>query len=493
MTGSTERRRCWTCRERKIACDKAIPACLKCLEKGKICPGYGMKLSWPRGNNPSRSAQGNKHYIQPVRDVKSEYINVTTTDIEASEDRYPATHSQYSDSFTPRRSLELVSVRESELDPFSLFDSRSPVARLLATYSVEDHLYQLLARISLSDDTPGSLAPRHALSAISYQHLGRHDEAMLHQAKSLTALQTAISNPIDMTTALQTMASSMLLNIFETMNFDGSSLNWAIFFCGTKKIAKTVHRQNNTYEGDPALILDWVFYHDVMYKFSIRHWSDKLEQQILLAAEDKIVSKAVFSPLRQVILPSLGCSLELLDVVCQIVEVVLDRDDPHFRSDQHLAAIRTLELRLERLEQRVSAVTEDVDCDTRATKKLAELFRLAAYIYLERLAKGSESQETKVRCLLDDAFGLLRELKVCERPWPLFIIALEARTDEERVLILSVLEQSLIQRPMGNLTITQRLIHAAWIQQDLHATSAIDPLLVYDTVVSGNRVPPSFT
>lgn len=193
------------------------------------------------------------------------------------------------------------------------------------------------------------------------------------------------------------------------------------------------------------------------------------------------------------ILPSLGCSLELLDVVCQIVEVVLDRDDPHFRSDQHLAAIRTLELRLERLEQRVSAVTEDVDCDTRATKKLAELFRLAAYIYLERLAKGSESQETKVRCLLDDAFGLLRELKVCERPWPLFIIALEARTDEERVLILSVLEQSLIQRPMGNLTITQRLIHAAWIQQDLHATSAIDPLLVYNTVVSGNRVPPSFT
>ena len=85
------------------------------------------------------------------------------------------------------------------------------------------------------------------------------------------------------------------------MNFDGSSLSWAIFFCGTKKIAKTVHRQNNTYEGDPALILDWVFYHDVMYKFSIRHWSDKLEQQILLAAEDKIVSKAVFSPLRQVV------------------------------------------------------------------------------------------------------------------------------------------------------------------------------------------------
>ena len=57
-----------------------------------------MKLSWPRGNNPSRSAQGNKHYIQPVRDVKSEYINVTTTDIEASEDRYPASESRFQES-----------------------------------------------------------------------------------------------------------------------------------------------------------------------------------------------------------------------------------------------------------------------------------------------------------------------------------------------------------------------------------------------------------
>lgn len=49
-----------------------------------------MKLSWPRGNNPSRSAQGNKHFIQSVKDVRPEYINVTITDIEASEEGYQA-------------------------------------------------------------------------------------------------------------------------------------------------------------------------------------------------------------------------------------------------------------------------------------------------------------------------------------------------------------------------------------------------------------------
>lgn len=174
---------------------------------------------------------------------------------------------------------------------------------------------------------------------------------------------------------------------------------------------------------------------------------------------------------------------------------MLDRDDPQYRSQKHLAAIRILELRLERLDQRISAVSsaEDPDCDTVSTRKLAELFRLAACIYLERLARGSESSDPQVKRLLDDAFDLLRQLGVCDRPWPLFIMALEARTDDERVLILSILEKSLIQRPMGNLTITQRLIHAAWVQQDLHAVSGIDPLLVYNAVVSGNRVPPSFT
>lgn len=188
--------------------------------------------------------------------------------------------------------------------------------------------------------------------------------------------------------------------------------------------------------------------------------------------------------------------MELLDVLCPIIEAVLDRDDPQYRSEQHRAAIRTLELRLDRMDQRVSAVSAtegDYHDGSFCLSKVAELFRVAAYIYLERLAKGADNNEPKVNCLLDRAFQLLREMGLCDRPWPLFIIALEARTDEERVLILSILENSLTQRPMGNLAITKRLIHAAWVQQDLHAVSGIDPLLVYSTVISGNRVPPSFT
>jgi hypothetical protein len=89
----------------------------------------------------------------------------------------------------------------------------------------------------------------------------------------------------------------------KTLDFDGSSLSWAIFFCGCKKIVNLVHTPHTTYEGDPAVILDWIFYHDTLYKFSIRHWYPKQTQQILLAAQEKVVSKAIFSPLRQVVRP----------------------------------------------------------------------------------------------------------------------------------------------------------------------------------------------
>jgi hypothetical protein len=38
-----------------------------------------------------------------------------------------------------------------------------------------------------------------------------------------------------------------------------------------------------------------------MYKFSIRHWREKNKDQIQLAEQRKVLSKAVFSPERQTV------------------------------------------------------------------------------------------------------------------------------------------------------------------------------------------------
>lgn len=91
------------------------------------------------------------------------------------------------------------------------------------------------------------------------------------------------------------------------MKPDGSPLSWAIFFCGTKRLLWTMHHDGTEYEGKGAMILDWIFYHDVLCKFSISHWKQRGPDQIKLAGQAKIISKAAFSPLRQVVSLFIAC------------------------------------------------------------------------------------------------------------------------------------------------------------------------------------------
>ncbi|EHK18365.1 uncharacterized protein TRIVIDRAFT_77131 [Trichoderma virens Gv29-8] len=379
----------------------------------------------------------------------------------------------------------------ARLDPFLASHTWSPVARLVSSSQSCDELYGLLVRMSFQDDSLPSLASRYAISALSYQHLAMDKTAVMHQTRAIRALQAAIETAVP-AECMQLMAASMLLNIYETLNFDTSDLSWSIFFCGTKRIANFVTKTDDTYFGDEALIIDWVFYHDVMYKFSIRHWREKNKDQIQLAAQRKVLSKAVFSPERQTIVPILGCSLELLDLLCQAIDAVYEPGDPDYQSESHLKLIRSLEIRLKYLQQRQSTVAPLDGPEMRQEAIVAELYRLAAIIYLLRMAKGEPENSKAVAHVVDQAYELLQQLVYCERPWPLFVVALEARTEEHRMRMLKVLEKSLERRPLGPMTLVNRMIPDAWTQQDLRESS-IDAFTLYGMIISRHRVPPCFT
>ena len=83
--------------------------------------------------------------------------------------------------------------------------------------STETELYHLLVRMSLNDDSPPALATRHALCSLSYQHLDLKVQARHHQVQALAALQVSIEglHPQLAKEAFQSMAASMLLNIYE--------------------------------------------------------------------------------------------------------------------------------------------------------------------------------------------------------------------------------------------------------------------------------------
>ncbi|PTB63016.1 hypothetical protein BBK36DRAFT_1171822 [Trichoderma citrinoviride] len=486
--GQTQKR-CWNCRQQKIACDKTLPHCRNCLKKGRQCLGYGLKLSWPRKGDQRRSASARKeHYIIPIRTGDASFINATSEDVKASQEqalsRYDAT--TFGEVWFTRQ----PHFNMARLDPFLASHTWSPVARLVSSSQSCDDLYGLLVRMSFQDETLPSLASRYAISALSYQHLAMDKTAVMHQTRAIRALQTAIETAAP-SECMQLMAASMLLNIFETLNFETSDLSWSIFFCGTKRIVNLVTKTDDTFFGDEALIIDWIFYHDVMYKFSIRHWREKNKDQIQLASQRKVLSKAVFSPERQVIAPILGCSLELLDLLCQTIDAVHEPGDPDYQSESHLKLVRSLEIRLKYLQQRQSSVAPFDSPESTQETTVAELYRQAAIIYLLRMAKGEPESAKCVLQAVDQAYETLNRLEYCERPWPLFVIALEARSEEHRRDMLRVLKGSLARRPLGSMALVNRMIPDAWTQQDLR--ESVDPFTLYGMIISRHRVPPCFT
>lgn len=188
-------------------------------------------------------------------------------------------------------------------------------------------------------------------------------------------------------------------------------------------------------------------------------------------------------------MPILGCSLELLDLLCQVVDNVHEPSHPDYLSESHLKTLRSLEIRLRYLEQRQAAIDGPQSAQETQT---AELFRLAAVIYLVRMAKGEPETSKRLADAMDQAFAVLDKLEYCDRPWPLFVIGLESRTEEQRVRMAEVLESSAKRRPLGSMTLVRRMVPDAWTQQDLREVP-MEPFALYDMILGRNRVTPCFT
>ncbi|CAK7218075.1 hypothetical protein SBRCBS47491_003383 [Sporothrix bragantina] len=531
-------KRCWNCRDRKIACDRALPGCEKCRQRGKICEGYGLRLSWPKDNDKRRSARGDAHYIQRQKTADYEFVDASMRDIDlfqgssdanrihldtdmasaslpGGQQRAYISPAWTNQPFMMPAAQEVTSM--AYLDPSLSVEGYSLLPGVFSGASDQfDDLYGLLVRMSLTDDGPPALATRHALSALSYQTLGQQAFAYAHQSTAIRALQAAIENPmLQPSQYFQAMAASMLLNYYEILDEQGSAASSAIYFCGCKRIALAMHREHRDYQGDLALILDWVFYHDAMYKFSIHHWEKRTAAQVMVKDGPKILSKPVFSPLRHVVNPSLGCSLELLEILCQIVDTVLEPANPSYHSPEHLRALRKAELRLDGVVQHVPTISGVDVLDTSSggnsppflneppqyQQTESQLYSVATKLYLQRLGRGLDKQSDTVQDLLDKGFDLLKTLGRCKRPWLLFVLGVEARDDDERRLVLcSMAPEEPQMRQPKNIQLVRRLIQAAWTQQDLHATEpGASPnkdtaclLRIYNTVISANSAPPIF-
>lgn len=181
----------------------------------------------------------------------------------------------------------------------------------------------------------------------------------------------------------------------------------------------------------------------------------------------------------------------------QTISLIRGRDDPEFLSKDHQQAISGLERRLRAIDQRLCCGIDNEEYHSIGSRKhytvIARLFQLAIVIYLDRVARGSSVSSPVSRAAAKEAFGIMKDLGVCERPLPLFLLSIQAESDADRLLMLNVIQRTIKERPLSNLTSTERMIRRLWAQQDLQGADHVDALSVLNAIVSANDAPPSFT
>jgi hypothetical protein len=121
------------------------------------------------------------------------------------------------------------------------------------------------------------------------------------------------------------------------------------------------------------------------------------------------------------------------------------------------------------------------------------MYQLAVLIYLDRVVRGSVADSRLSRTSAEEAFALLRDLGLCERPFIMVMLALQAEGDSDRLLVLSALENAINERPLSNLASTEHIIRSIWAQQDLQSNEQSDASALLNTIISSYDIPPSFT
>ncbi|RAQ42686.1 hypothetical protein AFGD_010094 [Aspergillus flavus] len=405
-------RSCGTCRDRRISCDRATPTCGQCARSNRLCKGYGVRLSWPKASNSKRAVVGVPSYgRRPNRRLLGpNLVNVSDFDIKM--------HYYLANSIS---SVE------------------STASKALATLAHDSpSLGRTILRMALTNDSASSAAVRQALLAFASVHChGLQSQGIELKVSAIRALGKASHNNIGVAEALQHVAACMLLCAFEIHTASCTSSEWWCFVNGVKQVLNASALLPFRNDSSFAALLDWVFHHETLGWFSFLHWRPEIQLQ-----EN---CRSAFCTGRDYLLPtSSNKLLRLFKECCYILG--MNSDLGPLLSRLHTLAENIANLHLP-------------DTPHRTT---LELFRLSMLIWLNRMTGATLEPQSTTDARVQRALHILSDLKTCPRQLPLFIIGCEARTDEDRCMILELMNRTEASASSRSMFIVKALTEAVW-------------------------------
>ncbi|PVI01305.1 hypothetical protein DM02DRAFT_727946 [Periconia macrospinosa] len=463
-------RGCWTCKERKIACDRQFPQCRICLGSGRECKGYGMRLSWPRSNDSKRLQVVNARkgsQKSASSSVPHWFINVYNSDIERLHDMLnPLTKRNVLPPLKRSPRWTPIDLAGAEVDLFSYYQNIvSPMLTSINNPAVQS----LIFRMTLTDGALASVAIIFGIFALTCIHLNDPFRAQMYQTKARDAIKAAAIQQTGRGDKLRIIVAMNLLVMFEAIVSVDTRVNWAHNICFIKHASIKAYDINQAHTGDSALVLYWAYYFDVISKFSIRHYERRWKAAIACAKMEQLTVVARNSPETTNIIPTLGCSLEVWGAIASSLNTVIHTMDGN---DDQTEVLNKLERRLKHAQQ-VIKVEELYEYDpgsmekAQQTHSIAELYRLAGLIYLYRVGYSATATHSSLQAAKTSAFVILERLYTCERTFPLFIVGCEARTDNQRATILRLINNTRAQFTPTLITRIHNYLERFWAADEL--------------------------
>ena len=180
--------------------------------------------------------------------------------------------------------------------------------------------------------------------------------------------------------------------------------------------------------------------------------------------------------------------LECISCVNQLKNAI-ERTDNEILPPELVHLVHQLQYQLETLRQTTAITEDDTSGQIDHTKVVttAELYRIATLIYLHRSVIFTPQTSPAMQKLVSKSLSILTKLEVCTSPWPLFLTACEVLGDDQRMIVLNVIEKMQTERRIANVEIIRGVLEGVWKRSDLiGGTERVDwKLLIGD----GQRMP----
>ncbi|KAF2819389.1 hypothetical protein CC86DRAFT_431983 [Ophiobolus disseminans] len=348
-------------------------------------------------------------------------------------------------------------------------------------------LGNILVRIALEEKTTSTAAVLQALLALSSLHrYGLQPQAVELKIAALRSLAEESAAPsLGAKETIQHTAAGMLLCSFEVHQSSCSSDEWMGFLSGVETVINASSIKTLLQLGsDVVVLLDWVHYHDVLARFSLLYWEREGTPELPSTPTNFFGLQVSILP------PPISSMLNLLSQACATISSSAIPPEISDSVDDYKGFLGVMNWRIRTVP--MPKIPDDDNNGSDDATLVMYLYQLAMLVFLNRSTEGVIDQPVRTQQYIDKACAIFPRLRFCKQQFPIHVIGCEARTDEQRAVILDVISRTEKMSSSRSFNYCKRILQAVWAQDDLREGNNISYHDRLTSVISHCVIVPSF-